>query len=314
MEKLLILVTVLFTACAVQNMKKVSDDGQFPFSLHELENADQGRLARLQYINASDSVALAYRGYVPENPSSVLIFYHGATAHSGSGYQHLSSDLAHRFDIAVYTPDVRGHGYSGGRRGDSPTPEHVWDDISTFVRYARSLHPGKDIFLGGHSAGAGMLLNYSDFNHREPVSGYLYLSPYLGFRAKLDTAAGQDFVSVDKPLFIQNAMEGTKGNDYAVHFHLPPNRTGDDLKMVDALTVNMSKARTPTAPATQLRRLSEPLVMWIGEFDEAIDAKKAMDYISENNPGAETHIVSGENHLGILVSAADFIGPWLQQR
>ena len=81
---------------------------------------------------ASDNTKLAYREYVPEEISAVLLFYHGGGAHSGvnSGYEHIGNGLSSRFNIAVITPDIRGHGDSEGERGDTPSTEQVFDDVN----------------------------------------------------------------------------------------------------------------------------------------------------------------------------------------
>lgn len=32
---------------------------------------------------ATDNISLAFRAYIPEKPLAIIIFYHGAGAHSG---------------------------------------------------------------------------------------------------------------------------------------------------------------------------------------------------------------------------------------
>ncbi|MFT6909967.1 MAG: acylglycerol lipase, partial [Oleiphilaceae bacterium] len=80
------------------------------FSLVEIQNADIKPIPPLKYVQATDDIALAYRAYLPQQAKAILIFYHGAGAHSGLTYNHIGDGLREGFDIAVYMPDIRGHG------------------------------------------------------------------------------------------------------------------------------------------------------------------------------------------------------------
>jgi alpha-beta hydrolase superfamily lysophospholipase len=99
------------------------------FSYKELESAEKVPIPSLHYIEASDKTRLAYRKYTPKQISAVLIFYHGGGTYSAGGYQYIGNGLSNRFNILVITPDIRGHGDSGGEEGDAPSPEQVFDDI-----------------------------------------------------------------------------------------------------------------------------------------------------------------------------------------
>lgn len=67
------------------------------FSLAEIKNAPKKSLQPLLYIPATDDVALAYRTYLPQEAKAMLIFYHGAGAHSGLIYNHLATLFYRRF-------------------------------------------------------------------------------------------------------------------------------------------------------------------------------------------------------------------------
>jgi len=80
------------------------------FSFNELQSANPVELPDPETLTASDGVTLSYRRYTPIAPRAVVLFYHGGGAHFGAGYQFLESGLKNEFDIAVYMPDIRGHG------------------------------------------------------------------------------------------------------------------------------------------------------------------------------------------------------------
>merc|ERR1739848_309117 len=114
--------------------------------------------------------------------STALLFYHGGGAHSGGGYQHLARGLANNFGMSVYLPDIRGHGASGGPRGDAPSKNQVWKDIDVALEFVskRELQkfPGstRRLFLGGHSSGGGLVVNYAtkhSDNSTVDVEGYV---------------------------------------------------------------------------------------------------------------------------------------------
>ena len=179
------------------------------FSMKELQDAPPVDLASSVSIRAGDGVRLSFRRYVPAKPRAALLFYHGGGAHSGAGYQFVGSGLQKNFDIAVYTPDIRGHGVSEGRRGDSPRPKQVWADIDTFIKLARTEYPDLSLFLGGHSSGAGLILNYASQPGHEPLEGYVFLAPEFGFRSKTSRPDKiEPFATAHVPAFVANAMSG----------------------------------------------------------------------------------------------------------
>lgn len=285
------------------------------FSFQALREADKVELAHLEFLTASDGMALAYRRYSSLTPRAALLFYHGGGAHSGAGYQFLGHGLQAEYDIAVYMPDIRGHGASGGPRGDAPNPSQVWDDITTFIRHIRAEYPQLPLFLGGHSSGAALALNYASQPEHEPVAGYVFLSPQLGSRAHIDRPAlTAPFAMVDGCAFAANAMSGgaTHGHDYAVRFNYPVEALVADPSLVTAITVNMSNALMPAVPDRQFAALDRPFGLWIGAEDELFLPDKVLAFADlAVHTRSEANLIPGAKHLSILVGAHDTIGPWL---
>ena len=115
------------------------------------------------------------------DPRCVLIFYHGGGA-SMTGYGGLARTLCQTAQVAVLTPDLRGHGRSVGPRGFAATPELVWSDVEAAIGWAAASFPGTPIYVGGHSSGAGMVINWA--RHRTAtapsVAGLVLLAPFVG--------------------------------------------------------------------------------------------------------------------------------------
>ena len=288
------------------------------FSLTELKNQPSKKLKPLQYVKASDSTSLAFRAYHPDNTKAIFIFFHGAGAHSGLSYNHLGENLSAEFPIAVYTPDIRGHGFSDGDRGDTATVAHVWEDINTLITVARTKYPKLPVFIGGHSGGAGLALNYSSYEKRSEIDGYVFLAPYFGYRSKTNHDKSKnnfEFATVDTSAFIENAMSGgtLSGHKKAVIYNYPEKVLADNPKIVAFNTVNMSNALTPSSPQFQFSKLKN-YGLWIGEKDEAFDPKKVKgfaDSSSNDKANKTTQVIEGENHFSIILRASKLIGPWI---
>jgi len=287
------------------------------FSFAELRTARPIDLPGVEFVTASDGVRLAYRRYVPASPRAVVLFYHGGGAYSGAGYQHVGHGLQAQSDAVVYTPDIRGHGASGGERGDAPDPKQVWADIDTFVGQARAEYPGLPFFLGGHSSGAGLTLNYSSQPGHDSPDGYLFLSPQLGIRSltQRETLAAP-FAAVDGSAFAAYAESGglEHGHDHAVRFNYPTQVLAADAGMVASITVNMSISLTPFSPHQQFAALDRPFGLWIGADDELFDPEKVLAFAElagAVRARSQAGVIPDANHLSVLLRAHETIATWI---
>jgi len=268
-----------------------------PFSFHEILGAVNAADSPPEptKVKASDGVELAIRSYCPSEPKAILVFYHGGGAHTGAGYQFLGRGLKAK-NIAVYTPDLRGHGASGGPRGDAVSVEQVFRDINTVLDYARAQH-SEDIplFLGGHSSGGGLVVNYASWSERLPVKGYLFLSPQLGYRSNTaKTSNKPEFAIVAIWAFILNGFFGVLGHYKAVRFTYPDYVLKDDPGLVSWNTVNMANAVTPEAPHKQIDNIELPFGIWVGQDDELFLAEKVVAF-ADGKPNAVGKVVPDEN-------------------
>lgn len=290
-----------------------------PFDLSELYKATDAAPAPSDpiFVDATDDIQLAVRVYKPPEkaPKAALVFYHGGGAHSGTGYHLLSQQLASKYCILVYNPDIRGHGKSGGDRGDAPSLKQVHQDVDTVLAFVRKEHKRLPLFLGGHSSGAGLIIQYTTVHARSKIdqynlAGFLLLSPQLGPNAgvSVDGSSTSAFCKVSILPFILNGIFGIKGHHPAVKFQYSDKELA--AGNVPFNTVNMANAISPTAPAKQLKEMEDyyklPMKLWIGEKDELFDAKKVQKLYPP------TSIVPGERHIGILVKVHEILGPWLE--
>ena len=124
---------------------------------------------------AADGIALSvstYRCVAPIKARVVLT--HGRGEHSRR-YSHVGAAMAAK-GVQLMMYDLRGHGRSGGPRGDVPSYEALLDDLASVVRHARE-KPGP-VYLMGHSLGGQITLNFVS-QHKPDCAGAVITSPYL---------------------------------------------------------------------------------------------------------------------------------------
>ncbi len=306
---MLILVGCATTGDLEENKQEAS------FSFKELSAAEVVSLPLVSFLKADDGIELAYREYLPEHIEALLLFYHGGGAHSAAGYEYIGSRLSQDFEIAVITPDLRGHGASGGERGDTPSVEQIYKDMSKLIQLIRQKFPDKALFLGGHSSGGGLVLNYSSFELKEDVDGYVFVSPQYGFRSGIERVDNPNpFAIVKEIYFIENARFGKYGNTHAVLFNYPESVLEEDPLLLKSITVNMAKATTPDSPAEQLQFIDIPAATWVGKNDELLDAVKLIEFTQKNNPSFYTGIIPETNHLSVILNISDHLGRWISSQ
>ena len=284
-----------------------------------LEQADEVDHGVLSLVEATDSVQLGVYEFAPEVPTgTALLFLHGGGAHSQAGYQYLASGLSRTAGVRVFLMDLRGHGVSEGPRGDTPSVEQVWQDVKTVLAYIRERNPDVRLVLGGHSSGAGLLLNYLSWADRSPVDGVVFLAPYLGYKSKTDREGVDDpFSRIDVDVFIKNSMSGgrTHGNTPAVFFNYAEDVLERDPLLISSITCNMSQAMTPHDPRQQMKELDQPFGLFIGEDDEVFDPDKVYTYgqypAQDIREESMIEKVPGESHLSILLRGGELISRYI---
>lgn len=151
---------------------------------------------------------------------AVVVIMHGLKDHS-SRYAAFAEELVAR-GYAVYAFDLRGHGYSEGRRVWVDSFEEFVTDLDLFVRRVREREPGKPVFLFGHSMGGAITATFA-LRRKPDVSGIV-----------LSGAALQ--VTSDLSAFkIKATRWFGRSNPRLAVFKLPDEDFSRDPKMVAAL-------------------------------------------------------------------------------
>ncbi len=264
-------------------------------------------------VAGADGTDLAYALYEPPSGyDDLLIFYHGGGVNMRAGYDRLAAALVAQASseagapLAVCLTDIRGHGASGGPRGHARRRDLPLQDVETLVARMLSLHPGARLWLGGHSSGAGLLLNaLSRGWPRTAPAGLLLLAPNFGYHAALDRNDAAFGGAAFWPFVVNWFTSGRiAGGMPAVRLDFSRSRGAQALGCVSSYTVNMALAVTPNDPGGQLARLRLPIWVGLAGADEIMDPDKVEAFLARHAPAAAVERLPGSSHLGILLDAA----------
>jgi acylglycerol lipase len=124
----------------------------------------------LWYESCVEGAKLHYRKVVPKSPKAILVYVHGIQTHGGKAFVlsngrkinfALLADVCMKEDIALYAPDMYGHGYSEGKRWMIPdTWENNLKDLDTFVKLIENDYGSTaPLFLLGESYGGTLTIH-----------------------------------------------------------------------------------------------------------------------------------------------------------
>lgn len=125
---------------------------------------------------AGDGTRLWGCRWDPAGPKALCLLVHGLGEHSGR-YGRLAERLTQR-GFSLWAIDHRGHGRSGGARGDCRSLESFVEDLDLLVQKARQERPQLQKILIGHSLGGLIALAYA-VRHPEKIQGVAVSSPAL---------------------------------------------------------------------------------------------------------------------------------------
>jgi acylglycerol lipase len=249
-----------------------------------------GRGAESRFLTASDGVNLHYlrwsSGRSP--PTAAIIFLHGIASHAG-WFGETAADLNSQ-GVAVYGPDRRGSGRSGGPRGHLERYGRALDDVEEMVRLVSSEHRTTPIFLAASSWAAKLAVVYAA-QRPGPVTGLLLLGPGLLPRVNLSPTR-QLFVVVGHlvtptaRLPIPLTPELYTANPPYVDFI-----RGDRLRLLEATTrFFWETARLDRQRGRASARLNLPLLVLQGEDDKMMDVAKTRRWFSRLGVEDKTYV------------------------
>ncbi len=253
--------------------------------------------AESRFLTASDGVNLHYlrwsSGRSP--PWAVIIFLHGIASHAG-WFGETAADL-NRQGVAVYGPDRRGSGRSGGPRGHLERYGRALDDVEEMVRLVSSQHQTTPIFLAASSWAAKLAVVYAA-QRPASLSGLLLLGPGLLPRVNLSptrqllVVVGH-LVAPTARLPIPLTPELYTTNPPYVDFV-----RGDRLRLLEATTrFFWETARLDRRRGRVSAQLNLPLLVLQGEDDKMMDVAKTRRWFSRLSVEDRTYVAyAGAGH------------------
>jgi acylglycerol lipase len=259
-------------------------------------------------FRASDGETLFLRRWEPDSTRSVkkdiaVLIFHGFTAYSGP-YGMAGVPIS-AGGYTVFGLDYRGHGLSGGNRGDSKGKDRWIGDLAEAVRYVRRLGFSKVVVMG-HSLGVAAAICAADTVPDE-ISGLVLLSGAYEGRKGLSKPLSffQQGRIVSSAIFrpsyraVEYYREGmTVSDDTLWNYRYTPRF----LTMMD-----VKKLRLPP-------RLNIPVLVGVGDKDELFEVDKVKEFY-DLVPGnkKEFFIMKGATHAKIPVECWEEIVSWLDK-
>ena len=133
---------------------------------------------REHWLAAADGTKIFVRDWPLEAARSGVVLMHGLGEHSGR-YAHVAR-FFNQQGYAVRGYDHRGHGRSGGARGDVPAIDTLIEDAQLAIEHFARDFAAPPLLLG-HSMG-GLYAAYYATRGISPLSGLILSSPALAIR------------------------------------------------------------------------------------------------------------------------------------
>jgi alpha-beta hydrolase superfamily lysophospholipase len=265
---------------------------------------------------ARDSTKLFYR-YIEGNSDITIILLHGSGT-EGRYLIPLANKLNSESNVTVVIPDLRGHGSSQGAfPGDVHYLGQLEHDLEDLLTYLKLSSPSSTFLIGGHSSGGGLVVKYGG-NSLNQFNGAILLAPYLGHQAPTVRPNSGGWVQVAKLRYAGLTMLNNIGitylNNQAVLFFNRPAGVKDDLQ-VDSYSYRLNESFSPQGYEADLSKYKKPILLLVGEEDEAFYPQAYKDVIINNAPHAELHILEKTKHLDLTSSdkTSALIVKWLEK-
>jgi len=285
-----------------------------PTELNPEEIADMGfeqvYKSENRYFTVRDNKQIfAYR--FPNRSESTLILIHGV-ASSAYMYNKTAGLLQEATQAEIYAFDLRGHGQSDGNSGDVDYLNQYVDDLADIIKEIRKEKPNGKIIIAGHSMGGGVALRYAMEKQYEQPDGFLLFAPLIGHNSPAfsqgqttENKAEESFMKIHIERIIGLTMLNEIGNhDYdslpVLFFNLPENVP------LRKYSYRANKSTTPDDYVAGLKAVDKPMLVLMGNEDEAFSAEATKEAILKNSNG-EIQIIDNTSHNGVRHSAQSFI-------
>ncbi len=211
-----------------------------------------------------------YQNWQPDgDPKAILLVVHGLAEHSGR-YLNVVNYFVPR-GYAVYGLDHLGHGKSDGTRVYLERFSDFLEPLKTYFDMIQGWHPGKPVFLVGHSMG-GLIASVYLLEHQNELKGAVLSAPAVKVSETISPATimlGKVLSSILPKAGLLALDATTISKDKAVvsaYIHDPLVHTGKVTARLAAEMLSAMQRVTAEAATLQL-----PILLLQGSQDRLID-------------------------------------------
>lgn len=259
-------------------------------------------------IQTSDGETLFLRRWNPDSVFSeksevAILILHGITAHSGA-YDMAGEPFSER-GYTTFGLDYRGHGLSGGNRGDAPGLDRWVTDMAETVAYIKDLgHP--EVVVLGHSLGVAAAFSVANAVPNE-ITGLVMLSgAYEGreglskppsFLEKVRFLANATFRPSHQSVnYYREGMTGTQDSLFTMSY------TPRFMTMLDVKTLRLPED------------MNIPVLVGVGDKDELFTVEKVKE-LYDLIPGNKKEFLVMENTTHSVIPRESWmqVVDWLER-
>ncbi len=248
-------------------------------------------------------------------PKAALVICHGVNSHGGQ-YIRAGEEFA-AAGFAVTALDLRGRGRSDGERFHVETVDDYVSDLSLAIELARSLDPGLQCFLLGHSAGGVTSVSYT-LDYQDRIDGLICES--FAFRVfapdfALTLIKGASHVLPDLPALKLKMEDFSRDPEWVAELLADP-YTKDEAQPVETVA---ALVRAGDRMEREFGTITLPLLILHGTADKATRPDGSQEFY-DHAGSADKQLILYEdyyhdllNDLGRERVMADILG-WLEAR
>jgi pimeloyl-ACP methyl ester carboxylesterase len=265
------------------------------------EKIDYGDLPRLETVAARMGSPIAFRRWLPAGMADLAVVLIHGSAMSSTHLHPLGKAIASR-GIAVYAPDIRGHGKTG-HKGDIDYARQLDDDLEDFIAMVRTSQPGAQLVLAGFSGGGSFALHASALPLGGPFARLVLISPQLGARAPTtkSRAWAKPFMPRILALLLLDHI-GVHAFDHlpVIAFAIPQE---DAVSFTNRYSFRLMRAFYSADYAEDLMAAPSPIDVLIGENDELFFADLFAPTIHAERSDALVRVVPELDHIQMTTDA-----------
>lgn len=253
-----------------------------------------------QRLTARDGAPLVYRHY-PGRKDLAVVLVHGSSGTSVSVHK-----LAQAIQAAggtVYAINLRGHGGSGTRNGDSSYKAQLDDDLVDFVKATGLTDTQIHRTLIGFSSGGGFALRTASGPNGTLFDAYLAISPYIAHDSPTSKPRSGGWAGVAIGRLVALAVLDRVGLPWFQG--LPVIRFATAARPDDTRTPAYSYRLTTGMQIgpdwrERLRRIEQPTWVVVGSKDELFHPDQYLPSLKPLSPKISVSVQPGHGHMDMI--------------